>query len=150
MQLVCCSSGAGGVNISIDICRRPAASVLGYIWYVRPTGDTGVNCGPTVYTPFFKKKQETPSSWWWLCLFSTDFQFLFSLLDSPVHLQHIICVATLPCGTLMSEKERLLQANVLINDQLHGTVVTYLGGVVGLSITELRKVYCWVRHWNDF
>ena len=44
---------------------------------------------------------------------------------------HLICVATLPCETLMSENERQSQTNAVINDKLQGTVVTYLrcGGI---------------------
>ena len=44
---------------------------------------------------------------------------------------HLICVAALPYETVMSENERQLQSNVVINDKLQGTVVTYLrcGGI---------------------
>ena len=45
---------------------------------------------------------------------------------------HII-IATLPCETLMSAKQA-------IHDKLQGVVV-------GLWITELRKVYCWICEW---
>ena len=37
---------------------------------------------------------------------------------------HLICVATLPCETLMSENER--QSQLVINDILQGTVVIWL------------------------
>ena len=47
-----------------------------------------------------------------------------------------MCVATLPCETLMSENERRSQTNAVFNDKLQGTVVTYLrcGGVVNNQI----------------
>jgi len=50
---------------------------------------------------------------------------------------HLAYVATLPCKTLMLAEEA-------INDKLRGSVATYLryGGLVGLLITKLRKVYC--------
>jgi len=84
-----------------------------------------------------------------------DYQPIFksySLSGSPVNLQQNIfikdpttprmCVATLPCGTLMSENKRQSPANVVvINDNLQCTVVTYLR-CGGLSITKVRKVYC--------
>ena len=55
---------------------------------------------------------------------------------------HVICVAALPCETLMSENERQSQTNAVINDKLPGTVVTlHIYSVVGLSTTKLRKVY---------
>ena len=44
------------------------------------------------------------------------------LLKTPPHL---MCVAALPCETLLSENERQSQTNVVINDKLQGTVVTY-------------------------
>ena len=51
---------------------------------------------------------------------------------------HLICVATLPCETLMSENERQSQTNAVINDKLHGTVVTYLkcGGIFNKLIKK--------------
>jgi len=39
---------------------------------------------------------------------------------------HLICVATLPCETLMSENERQLKTNAVNNDKLQGTVVNKL------------------------
>jgi len=36
-------------------------------------------------------------------------------------LPHLICVAALPCETLMSENERQSQTNAVINDKLQGT-----------------------------
>jgi len=36
----------------------------------------------------------------------------------------VICVTTLPCGTLMSENEPQSQTNAVINDKLQGTVIT--------------------------
>jgi len=57
------------------------------------------------------------------------------LLKIPLHL---ICVATLPCETLVSENERQSQTNAVIDDRLQGTVVTYLryGGVVSLPVNN--------------
>jgi len=51
---------------------------------------------------------------------------------------HLICVATLSSGTLMSENERRSQTTVAINDKLQGTVVTYLrcGGIVSNQIKK--------------
>ena len=62
------------------------------------------------------------------------------LLKIPLHL---ICVAALRRGTLMSENERQLPINVVINDKLQGKVVTYLrcGGIVNNQLRILRKVY---------
>ena len=56
-------------------------------------------------------------------------------------LLHLLCVATLPCKTIMTENERQSPTNAVINDTLQGTVVAYLR-CGGLSITKLRKVYC--------
>ena len=50
--------------------------------------------------------------------------------------QHLACVATLPCETLMSAKQA-------INDKLQGSVAAYLRSG-GLLINKLRKVYCCV------
>jgi len=49
---------------------------------------------------------------------------------------HLICVATLPRETLMSENKRQLQTDAEIKDKLQGTVVTYLrcGGIVNNQI----------------
>jgi len=60
------------------------------------------------------------------------------LLKIPLHL---LCVATLPCKTIMTENERQSPTNAVINDKLQGTVVAYLR-CGGLSITKLRKVFC--------
>jgi len=51
---------------------------------------------------------------------------------------HLIYVATLSSGTLMSENERRSQTTVVINDKLQGTVVTYLrcGGIVSNQIKK--------------
>ena len=59
------------------------------------------------------------------------------ILNIPSHLAY---VARLRCKTLTEAKQA-------INDELQGSVGTHLrcGGVV---ITELRKVYCWVREWK--
>jgi len=54
-------------------------------------------------------------------VFSGKFAAIF--LKIPPHL---ICVATLPCETLLSENERQSQSYAVINDELQGTVVTYL------------------------
>jgi len=77
----------------------------------------------------------------------TIFNF-FSLSGSAVNLQlpvkktHMRRYTTLrSCETLMSENERQSQTNAVINDKLQGTVVTYLG-CGGISITNLRQVYC--------
>ena len=45
--------------------------------------------------------------------------------------QHLMCVATLPCETLMSKSKRQSQTNAVINDKLQGTVVAYFkfGGI---------------------
>jgi len=55
-----------------------------------------------------------------------------------------MCVATLPCETLMSENERRSETNAVFNDKLLGTVVTYLrcGGVVNnqIKIDVLARV----------
>jgi len=59
------------------------------------------------------------------------------LVKIPPHLAY---VATLPCETLMSAEQA-------INDKLQGSVPTYFS-VVGLLITKLKKVYCWVCEWN--
>jgi len=40
-------------------------------------------------------------------------------------------------------------AKQAINDKLQGSVAIYFF-VVGLSITKLRKVYCWVCEWKVF
>ena len=66
-------------------------------------------------------------------IFTVRFSSKFSrkVLKVPPHL---ICVATLPCETLIFlENERQLQTNAVINHKLQGTVVTYLscGGIVG-------------------
>jgi len=68
------------------------------------------------------------------------------LLNIPPHL---ICVATLPCERLTSENEQQSETTVEINVKWQGTVVTYLM-CGGLSVTKLRKVYCWVRQWKLF
>jgi len=39
---------------------------------------------------------------------------------------HLICVATLPCETLMSENERQLQTNAVIDEEFQSIVATYL------------------------
>jgi len=54
--------------------------------------------------------------------FSSKFAAKYLVKISP----HLICVATLPCETLMSENERQSPTNVVINDKLQGTAVTYL------------------------
>ena len=61
------------------------------------------------------------------------------ILRIPPHLAY---VATLPCETLMSQKQA-------INNKLQCSVATYLrcGGVL---ITKLRKVYCRVCEWNEW
>jgi len=62
----------------------------------------------------------------------------FSLSDFPVNLQHPLCLAAPPCETLMSENERQSQTNVVINDTLQGTVVTYLrcSGIINNQIKK--------------
>ena len=66
--------------------------------------------------------------------FSSEFAAK-GLLKIPLHL---IYAATLPCETLMSENELQSRSNVVINDKLHGTVITYLrrGGVVNNQIMK--------------
>ena len=51
---------------------------------------------------------------------------------------YLICVATLPCDTLTSENERQSPTNVVINNKLQGTVVTYLrcGGIFNNQIKK--------------
>ena len=61
--------------------------------------------------------------------FSSKFTAKYLLKIPPHH----ICIAT-PCGTLMPENEQQSPTNVVINDKLQGTVVTYLS-CGGLSIT---------------
>jgi len=93
----------------------------------------------------------------------------FSLSDFPVNLQHPLCLAALPCETLMSENERQSLTNVVINDKLQGTVVTYLrcSGIINnqikkrllLSLPVKKSVNTWpsygqkvdcVVHFFDF
>ena len=52
--------------------------------------------------------------------FSSTFAVKHLLKISP----HLMCVATLPCGTFMSENDRQSQTNVVINNTLQGTVVS--------------------------
>ena len=64
---------------------------------------------------------------------------LFSLFAAKYLLMippHLICVAALPCKTLVSENAWKSQANKVTNDKLQGTVVTYLrcGGIVNNQI----------------
>jgi len=54
------------------------------------------------------------------------------ILKIPAHLAY---VATLPCETLMSAKNKPLTINYKV-------VKLHIEGVVGLLITKLRKVYC--------
>jgi len=84
-----------------------------------------------------------------LLMLSRFKKYFFSLSDFPVNLQqriylkippHLICVATLLCKTLLSENERQSQTNAVINDNLQGTVVTYLC-VLEFSIIKLSKVF---------
>ena len=66
--------------------------------------------------------------------FSSNFAAKFFIKDPP----HLICIATLPCETLMSENERQSQTNAVINNKLQGTVVTYLrcGGISNNQIKD--------------
>ena len=80
------------------------------------------------YTVF--QKRQMPNSWRQLCYLSTDFQnfstIRFSnkftakyLLNIPPHL---ICVATVPGETLMSDNEWQSRTNAVISDKLQGTL----------------------------
>ena len=66
--------------------------------------------------------------------FSNKFAYKYLLQIPP----HLICVATLPCGKLMSENERQSLTRVVINDKFQGTVVIYLrcGGIVNNQINK--------------
>ena len=87
------------------------------------------------------KKRDTKLIAVTLLILARFFKFL-SLSDSPakylLKIPHLIQVATLPCETLISENERQLQTNAVINDKLHGTVVTYLrcGGIFNKLIKK--------------
>ena len=69
-----------------------------------------------------------------LLILSTGFKNLFVVTFSSIFTAkcllniapQILCVATLPCETFMSENERQSPTNAVINDQLQGRVVTYL------------------------
>jgi len=74
----------------------------------------------------FQKKRDTKLIAVTLLILARFFKFI-SLSDSPakylLKIPHLIQVATLPCETLISENERQLQTNAVINDKLQGTVV---------------------------
>jgi len=73
-------------------------------------------------------------NWFSNCQVSSKFAANCLLKIPP----HIICVATLPCESRMSENERQSQTNAVINDELQGTVVTYLrcGEIVNNQIKK--------------
>ena len=87
------------------------------------------------------KKRDTKLTAVTLLILARFFKFL-SLSDSPakylLKIPHLIQVATLPCETLISENERQLQTNAVINDKLQGTDVTHLkcGGIFNNQITS--------------
>jgi len=87
------------------------------------------------FQPIFKKN--------FIVTFSSKFAAK-CLLNIPPHL---ICVATLPCETLISKNEWQLQTNVVINDKLQGTVVTYLR--CGKIFNNQIKNYGWVHQWKN-
>ena len=66
--------------------------------------------------------------------FSSRFAAKYLLKIPP----HVICVATLPCETVMSDNERQSQTVEVINDKLRGKVVTCLrcGGIINNRIKK--------------
>ena len=77
-----------------------------------------------------------------VCMFQFFLTLTFSskfaakyLLNIP---PHVICVATLPCETVMSDNERQSQTVEVINDKLRGKVVTCLrcGGIINNRIKK--------------
>ena len=71
--------------------------------------------------------------------FTVRFCIKFADTGKKTHMRRYTTLRS--CETLMSENARQSQTNAVINDKLQGTVVTYLG-CGGISITNLRQVYC--------
>ena len=58
-------------------------------------------------------------------LFTVRFSNKFAVKYLLKILPYLVCTATLPCETLMSENDRQSQTNAVINDKSQGTVVAY-------------------------
>ena len=120
------------INITIIIYYTSSQHKLKNIHRVPKKGDTKLMV-VTLLTLKFSTNFQTFFTVW----FSSKFAAKYLLKTPP----HLICVTTLPCENFTSEDEQHSQTNAIINDKLHGTVVTYLRRIFfkSVHIWQLQK-----------